>query len=102
MDNLGWLYENGKGVAQAYGKAREWFQKAADAGNTDAMAGLGLYDRGLGVAQDYGKFGPVRSDLLPTVASGMPPIKSRLQVRIRLPARATENDGGIRNYFCHY
>jgi hypothetical protein len=85
VDNLGWLYENGKGVAQAYGKAREW-----------------LYDRGLGVAQDYGKFGPVRSDLLPTVASGMPPIKSRLQVRIRLPARATENDGGIRNYFCHY
>jgi TPR repeat protein len=31
------MYENGKGVVQDYGKAREWFQKGADAGNADAM-----------------------------------------------------------------
>jgi hypothetical protein len=31
--SLGVLYENGKGVAQDYDKAREWYQKAADAGN---------------------------------------------------------------------
>ena len=50
------LYENGWGVAQDYGKALEWFHKAADAGNTDAMINLGrLYEHGLGVAQDYGK-----------------------------------------------
>jgi TPR repeat protein len=44
MCNLGWLYQNGK-VALDYGKAREWYQKAADAGNTDSMKKLGwLYD----------------------------------------------------------
>ena len=37
MTNLGWLYENGRGVAQDYGKACEWYQKAADAGNAYAM-----------------------------------------------------------------
>jgi uncharacterized protein len=42
------LYENGWGVAQDYGKALEWFHKAADAGNTDAMINLGrLYEQGL-------------------------------------------------------
>jgi uncharacterized protein len=36
--------------------ARQWYQKAADAGNTDAMYNLGLlYRDGHGVAQDYGK-----------------------------------------------
>src|SRR5262249_8079580 len=45
-----------KGVIQDYGKAREWYQKAADAGNTHAMNELGLlYAKGLGGAQDYGK-----------------------------------------------
>jgi uncharacterized protein len=37
MKNLGVLYESGQGVAQDYAKAREWYQKAADVGNTDAM-----------------------------------------------------------------
>jgi uncharacterized protein len=50
------LYEHGLGVAQDYDKAREWYQKAADAGNTDAMYILGvLYEYGYGVAQDYDK-----------------------------------------------
>jgi len=54
MNNLGVLYQNGKGVAQNYDKAREWFQKAADAGNADAMNNSGeLYYYGRGVARDY-------------------------------------------------
>jgi uncharacterized protein len=53
---FGLLYENGWGVAHDYGKAREWYQKAADAGNPVAMRNLGvLYEYGKGVAQDYGK-----------------------------------------------
>ena len=56
MNNLGELYYSGHGVAQDYGKAREWYQKAADAGNTDGLFNLGwLYEHGQGVAQDFGK-----------------------------------------------
>jgi len=56
MFDLGVLYRDGLGVAQDYDKARELFQKAADAGDADAMNNLGaLYGKGLGVAQDYGK-----------------------------------------------
>jgi hypothetical protein len=40
MNSLGRLYENGWGVAQDYGKARQWYQKAADADNTDARQAL--------------------------------------------------------------
>jgi TPR repeat protein len=38
--NAAWiaeLYENAWGVARDYGEALEWFQKAADAGNTDVI-----------------------------------------------------------------
>jgi TPR repeat protein len=56
MFNLAVLYEKGWGVAQDYGKAREWYQKVADAGNADAMYNLGLlYQNGWGVAQDDAK-----------------------------------------------
>ena len=34
MNGFGWLYYTGKGGDHYYGKAREWYQKAADAGNT--------------------------------------------------------------------
>jgi len=55
MTNLGWLYENGRGMAQDYAKAREWYEKAAK-DNTTAMTSLGvLYENGRGVAQDYAK-----------------------------------------------
>lgn len=37
---LGVLYANGKGVVQNDVKAREWFEKAAANGNTDAKARL--------------------------------------------------------------
>ena len=51
MYNLGVLYMNGLGVAQNYDKAREWYQKAADASFAAAMNNLGvLYMNGLGVA----------------------------------------------------
>jgi TPR repeat protein len=37
MTNLGLLYENGQGVAQDYAKAREWYQKAAELGEVNAI-----------------------------------------------------------------
>src|SRR6202030_642632 len=40
MYSLGVLYQIGRGVAQDYAKARDWYQKAADAGNTDAKQAL--------------------------------------------------------------
>jgi TPR repeat protein len=40
MNNLGSLYENGKGVTQDYAKANEWFQRGADAGSADAKQAL--------------------------------------------------------------
>jgi TPR repeat protein len=49
------LYDNGWGVAKDYGKAREWYEKAAAKDNARAMARLGLlYEIGWGVAKDYG------------------------------------------------
>src|SRR5262249_13062357 len=39
-----------------YVKAREWWEKAAQKGDGDAMFGLGyLYENGQGVARDYAK-----------------------------------------------
>src|SRR5262249_56251986 len=38
--NPGQLYEEGGGVAQDYGKAREWYEKAADKGEPRAKAQL--------------------------------------------------------------
>jgi TPR repeat protein len=53
---LGLLYRDGKGVAQDYGEALQWFQKAVDAGSASAMRHLGLlYYEGEGVARDYDK-----------------------------------------------
>ncbi len=40
MRNLGVLYDLGQGVAQDYAKAREWYEKAADKGDADAMRNL--------------------------------------------------------------
>lgn len=47
-------YYFGRGVPQSYAKAREWWQKAADLGDTEAAYNLGvLYARGKGGAQDF-------------------------------------------------
>jgi uncharacterized protein len=54
MTSLGWLYRNGKGVAQDYAKAREWYEKAASKGDAISMTSLGwLYEHGQGVVQDH-------------------------------------------------
>ena len=57
MFNLGLLYDEGHGVAQDYAKAREWYEKAADKGDTTAMKNLGwLYANAQRVARDYSLF----------------------------------------------
>src|SRR5262249_48896077 len=56
MNSLGESYYYGRGVAKNYGKAWEWYEKAAAKDDSNAMYKLGLlYEDGLGVAQDYGK-----------------------------------------------
>jgi TPR repeat protein len=53
MNNLGRFYEHGEGVPQDYGKAREWFEKAAAKDVAAAMYNLGvLFGNGEGVPQD--------------------------------------------------
>ena len=52
------LYQAGKDafLAEDYGKALEYFQLAADAGQIEACGVVGaLYEAGVGVEQDYGK-----------------------------------------------
>jgi len=52
MFNLGMKYANGQGVAQSDSQAVQWFRKAADKDNADAMFNLGMmYENGKGVAQ---------------------------------------------------
>ena len=56
MSNLGTLYQFGHGVAQDYAKAREWYERGADAGDANSMSNLGaLYLNGYGVPPDYVK-----------------------------------------------
>ena len=53
---FGVLYYSGQGVAQDYGQARAWWEKAAAQGHAKAQYNLGLlYAKGQGVAQDYGQ-----------------------------------------------
>ena len=56
MARLGWLYRDGKGVAQDRAKAQVWYEKAAAAGNTDAMVALGvMFQNGLLGPRDFAK-----------------------------------------------
>ena len=56
QNNLGLIYDYGKGVAQDYAAAVRWYRKAADQGYVRAQSNLGvMYDKGWGVAQDYGE-----------------------------------------------
>ena len=51
--NIGHLYRNGLGVPQDFGKAAEWYRRAAEKGLARAQANLGnMYLRGQGVPQD--------------------------------------------------
>ena len=53
MNNLGWAYANGAGVAKDLAEAARWYRKGADAGNPGAMNRLAFaYEKGLGVAAD--------------------------------------------------
>ena len=51
--NLGFMYENGKGVAKNYKIALKWYRLAAEQGDADALTNLGnMYHNGYGVPQD--------------------------------------------------
>lgn len=50
------MYASGRGVEQDYGKAKQWYQKAAEQGNAKAKYNLGvMYAIGQGLRQDYAK-----------------------------------------------
>ena len=52
--NIGFLYEQGKGVEKDYEEAMKWYQKAAAQGDDAAQSNIGnLYYYGEGVKQDY-------------------------------------------------
>jgi TPR repeat protein len=54
MFNTGENYYYGRGVNRDYKQARDWYQKAADAGDSNGMFSVAfLYDKGLGVKKDY-------------------------------------------------
>ena len=56
MNSIGLMYRDGLGVPRDYGKAREWFEKAAATGHNGAMVSVGwIYQHGQGVPQDYAK-----------------------------------------------
>ena len=52
--NLGLMYYKGRGTAQDYTKAVNWWRRAAEQGFTEALNNLGMsYGNGDGVEQDY-------------------------------------------------
>ncbi|KGO15524.1 tetratricopeptide repeat protein [Clostridium botulinum] len=56
MNNIGFMYYEGKGVEQDYKKAMYWYKKASQKGNFTAMSNIGfMYYNGQGVTQDYKK-----------------------------------------------
>lgn len=51
--NIGALYGNGHGVTQDYDQAMQWYQKAADLGESLAMNNIAwFYDKGRGLKED--------------------------------------------------
>ena len=51
--NLGWMYENGRGVAKNEAEAVRWYRKAAEQGTAQAQCNLGgEYKNGRGVAKN--------------------------------------------------
>ena len=52
QNNLGWMYDKGRGVTQDYVEAVKWYRKAAEQGHANAQNYLGvMYRDGRGVAQ---------------------------------------------------
>jgi hypothetical protein len=53
QNNLGILFDEGRGVPRDARSARDWYQQAADRGNANAQYNLALlYDEGRGAHQD--------------------------------------------------
>jgi TPR repeat protein len=53
MGNLGFMYQEGHGIARADVEAVRWYRKAVEAGNAFAMGNLGfMYAEGRGIAKD--------------------------------------------------
>jgi TPR repeat protein len=53
MDNLGWHYQNGRGVTQDDAQAVAWYRKAAEKGRASAMNNLGwMFEQGRGVVKN--------------------------------------------------
>ncbi len=54
QNSLGFMYDNGLGVARDHTKAARWYRKAAEQGYAKAQFGLGaMYYNGRGLAQNY-------------------------------------------------
>jgi TPR repeat protein len=54
MQSLSGCYIDGMYVKQDFGKALDWLEKAVEAGNADALQGIGnMYFNGQGVPKDY-------------------------------------------------
>jgi hypothetical protein len=53
QDNLGWMYQKGRGVPQDYKEAVKWYRLAAEQGYAYGQNNLGvMYEQGRGVSQD--------------------------------------------------
>jgi TPR repeat protein len=53
QNDLGWVYQNGKGVPQDDREAIKWYRKAAQQGYAIAQDNLGwMYQNGRGIPQD--------------------------------------------------
>ena len=56
INNLGWMFKNGRGCETDYKKARDCFEKASEMGNATSSFHLGtMYEEGLGVNVDVDK-----------------------------------------------
>jgi TPR repeat protein len=54
QNNIGYLYEEGLGVAQQYDVAMDWYRRAAESGSVEAEHNLGMmYVGGRGVAKSW-------------------------------------------------
>ena len=54
QNNIGYLYEQGRGVRQSYARAIEWYKKAAEQDLAEAHHNLGMLAfQGYGMRQDY-------------------------------------------------
>ena len=54
QNNLGWMYQEGRGVPKDDQLAVEWYRKAAEQGDANGQSNLGLmYQKGRGVPKNY-------------------------------------------------